>query len=428
MELSTWSFKYKYRLLDEKTYPLISIPLFFTIIGFIYLILVSITYTTLDLQAVPEQELSLSITFISFGAIYVIGSAIASYMTYRALHDHIFYSVTETVLELSEKEELGIRYVLNPEYTRSKLPSPITALILTLLTGGIAFPVMIYLFEKKIRTHDAIESKIKGLKPYSQIDIGNFLLDLILLVVTLGLWLSIWIWRAIRIYNSHVKSKHLLLKSKEIPLLTPRPVLVIPLMLLAVSAFVFLSLMNIPVVPLPQIFIAFLMAYTAYIFRRKRLIYQVTVLIILQYVILGSIGLAGFFAYNFYSPLLTVFEELSEGLGRDFLSLVLTIFQNNIRITILGLMPFIGPLITGYAIGNTAFLFGLIFYEKPSALSLFLMPHTFLEFLSYGLSVAIATRIPISGRKLLPHALISVIVLFIGAVVESLLILMAGGE
>ena len=426
MELVTRSFKYKYKLLDEKIYPLIAIPLFLTIIGLIYLMLMSITYLTLNPQVIPEQELSLSIAFISFGAVYVVSSAITSYMIYSALHDHIFYSVTETILELSEKEELRIKYILNPDYTRSKLPSPITALILTLLTGGIAFPVMIYLFEKKIRSHDAIESKIKGLKPYSQIDIGNFLLDLILLVVTLGLWLGIWIWRAITVYNRHVKSKHLLLKTKEISSLTPRPVLVIPLILLAVSALVFLSLMNIPVIPLPQLFIAFLMAYTAYILRRKRLICQVTALVILQYIILGSIGLVGFFAYNFYSPLLTAFEKLSESLGRDFPSLVLTIFQNNIRITILGLIPFIGPLIAGYAIGNTAFLFGLIVYEKPPALSLFLMPHTFLEFLSYGLSIAIATRIPIEGRKLLPYALISIVVLFVGAAVESLLILMAG--
>ena len=426
MGLSNRSFKYKYRLLDEKIYPLIAIPLFLTIIGLIYIMLMTTTYLTLNPQVIPEQELSLPIAFISFGAVYVVSSAITSYMIYNALHDHIFYSVTETILELSEKEELRIKYILNPEYTRSKLPSPVTALILTLLTGGIAFPVMIYLFEKRIRSHDAIESKIKGLKPYSQIDIENFLLDLILLVVTLGLWLGIWIWRAITIYNRHVKSKHLLLKTKEIPSLTPRPVLVIPLILLAISALVFLSLMNIPVIPLPQLFIAFLMAYTAYVLRRKRLIYQVAALILLQYTILGSIGLVGFFAYNFYSPLLSAFEKLSESLSRDFPSLVLTIFQNNIRITILGLIPFIGPLITGYAIGNTAFLFGLIVYEKPPALSLFLMPHTFLEFLSYGLSVAIATRIPIEGRKLLPYALISIVVLFIGAVVESLLILMTG--
>ncbi|RLG82856.1 MAG: hypothetical protein DRO40_06485 [Thermoprotei archaeon] len=426
MGLVNRGFRYKYRLLDEKIYPLIAIPLFFTIIGLIYLVLTTVTYLTLNPQAIPEQELSLSMAFISFGAVYVVSSAIASYMMYSALHDHIFYSVTETILELSEKEELKIKYILNPEYTRSKLPSPITALILTLFTGGIAFPVMIYLFEKRIRSHDAVESKIKGLRSYSQIDIGNFLLDLILLVVTLGLWLGVWIWRAITIYNRHIKSKHLLSGIEEIPSLTPRPMLIIPLILLSMSILVFLSIMNIPVIPLPQLFMAFLMAYTAYVFRRKKLVYQVAALIVLQYTILGTIGLVGFFAYNFYSPLLTAFERLSESLSRDFLSLILTIFQNNIRITIFGLIPFIGPLIAGYAIGNTAFLFGLIVYEKPPALSLFLMPHTFLEFLSYSLSVAIATRIPIEGRRLLPYALISIAILFIGAIVESIFILMTG--
>lgn len=424
MELGNRLSKYRYKLLDEKIHPLIAIPLFLTIIGLIYLMLITITSFTLNLQEIPEHEISLSITFISFGAIYVMGSAIISYMMFNTLHDHIFYSVTETLLKLMESGELRIEQILDPEYTRAKLPSPITALILTLLTGGMAFPVLIYLFEKRIRIHDAIESKIKKQEPYSQIDIGNFLLDLVLLVITLGLWLSIWVWRAITIYNRHVRSKHLQLEVGETLLPSPRPILIIPLILMAISVLVFLSLMNIPVIPLPQLFIAFLMTYTAYVFRRKRLVYQVTALIILQYIVLGSIGLIGFLAYDFYSPLLNAFERLSEGLSEDFTSLSLMIFQNNLRITIIGLIPFIGPIIAGYAIGNTAFLYGLIIYERPPALSLFLMPHVFIEFLSYGLSIAIATRIPIEGRRLLPYVLISITVLFIGAVVESLLIFM----
>ncbi len=423
--LAMLSFKRRYKLLDEKIYSLIAIPLFISIIGLIYFMALSISAIVTSQEEIPEESLAYAMAFIGFGAVYVVGSSAIAYILYNTLHDHLFYSVSETLLSTIDSDDTRILgYLLRPGYTRSKIPSPITALLLTLLTGGIAFPVLLYIFEKRIRLHDMVESRVKGVKPLKEIDIGNLLLDLVLLFITMGLWLGVWIWRAISTYNRHVKARHLYKKVSDTPVFTPSPLLSIPLTLLTISTLTFLSLMKLPVVPLPQLIIGFLMAYTAYVMRRTSFINQVAVLTALQYIVLGAIGLIGYLTYHIYYPMLEGFEELQEMMGRDLPSLVFMIYQNNLRITLLGLIPFLGPVIMGYAIGNTSFLFGLIVYRKPDALTLFIMPHTFLEFLTYALAVSIATRIPVEGRRLLPYVVIALLILFLGAVVESLLIVM----
>ncbi len=420
----------RYQLINSKLYSLLAIPLFLSTIALLYLVVAELQTQLSGVEELTTGANNITTALVGFGLVYIAGTTYLSYLMYRLLHEHLYYSSLEILVKHleSEENEYDIVAILAPENSRQGIPAPSTALIINLLTGGLAFPFLLYVFEKRIRQHDIVESRVKGYSAFSSIDISNLLLDLVLTFITIGLWLVYWIYRALEIYNRHVEYKHYTIATASEPItIKGSSSTVLPLLILSTAVYSFLSLNGIPSLPLPQIMAGFLFAYAAYTLRDKNLLAETTALVGLQYLYLALFGLIGYLSYGMYSELLTQFEEVAKGLGMDFPSLVAGIYLNNVKISLVALIPYLGPAIAGYAIGNTSFIFGLIVYEKAEALTLFITPHTLLEFLSYGLSAAIASRIPCHRERLFPYAIASLLILFIGALVESALIIYGGG-
>jgi len=422
----------RYKRFTPEIYGLLGIPLAIAIIAFMYLLVAS-------LMSIEENEEATSLLLPSalklllFGALYIIGSAIISYVMFDRLNHHLHYSVLESYIR-AKKRGYNVRLLFRASLLKKNTPSPITALLLNLFLLGIPFPILLWYFEKTIREHSRLEEQLfTGRRVTSRIDAGNLLLDLLLTGVTLGLWLCYWCYRATKIYNEHIDRVHrgVVEQPSFTAVASIESNTIIPSMILLVTGvYTLLLIAGIPVYPMAVLSMASLYAYTVYRLRHMSFLKHTFILLGLEYTILACLGLIGFTGYSFYKAL---FEQVEESLPRehDLLSLTTAIFQNNLVITLAAIIPYIGVLYAGFALSNTGFVFGLIlgtrYYsgEGLGSLQLFVMPHTFLELLAYALASAIAPRVfSQSVKTSVKQALLAVAVLFIAAVVESYTIIL----
>ncbi len=425
-------FKPKYKRFTPIVYSLIGVPLTISIIAFMYVLASTIS----SIGTVEETAPSIApnaLRLLLFGALYIISSAISSYILFDKLNHHLYYSVLESFLR-ARRENREVYPLYRASLLRKNTPSPVTALLLCLFLAGLPYPILLWYFEKALREHSRIEEELFiGGRYTGRIDVSNLFLDLILVGITLGLWLCYWSYRATKLYNEHIDRVHRrVVKEPSFTATTPLQggVFIPATILFATGVYTFLSLSGVPVYPMPIICIASLYAYTVYVFRNKPFIQHVFILLGLEYVILACLGLVGFTGFNYYSSL---FEEVEKQLPKthDPFMLTMGIFQNNLIITLAAIIPYAGVLYTGYALSNTGFLYGIIigtqYYSGRglSALLLFIMPHAFLELLAYAIASAIAPRVfsqPVS--KSIQQAIIAITILLIAAFVEAVSIIL----
>jgi len=89
------------------------------------------------------------------------------------------------------------------------LPSPPTSLILCLITGGLAYPVILHMVER-VFSHHAYgeEKKFLGHSQAKPLSLGQGILDIAASTLTIGVYLFYWIRRFIKTYNNHIELVH----------------------------------------------------------------------------------------------------------------------------------------------------------------------------------------------------------------------------
>ncbi len=425
-------------------YIFLGIPLTIAVFSFIYLTLIVVSNQST--QNVFEN-MSLAIPSVAklviFGLLYILLSSYVSYSIAQRINNHLHYSVIEMYNRVRESagedKEHVYRLLYELSYVKKNTPSPLTALLLTLFTGSIAFPVLLWSYEKYLRMHSFLEERIIYGRPFTRkIDASNLLLDLFFTFITGGLWIGFWSYRLTRLFNNHVDRIHYGVSLEKTfsfteQVFSAKPGYIIASLILATGVFGFLSALGIPSYPLPILSLTTLFAYTVYVLRDKPFIVHVLSILALEYMVLVILGFIGFLNYSFYHTLFQAFEEQVSNLPRDPLVLTIGIFQNNLMVTLAAFIPYLGTLYTGYALSNTGFLYGLIIGSYQASgdtftpLTLFFLPHTFLELLAYAVAAATAPRIIYSSlsRDNVKRIILAITILFTAALVESLTVVIA---
>ncbi len=425
-------------------YIFLGIPLTIALFSFIYLTLVIVNNQ--PTQNVFEN-MSLAIPSVAklviFGLIYVLLSSYVSYSIAQRVNQHLHYSVIEIYNKVKESnredKEHAYRLLYELSYIKKNTPSPLTALLLTLFTGSIAFPIFLWSYEKYLRLHSSLEERIVYGRPFTQrINASNLLLDLFFTFITAGLWIGFWSYRLTRLFNNHLDRIHYGVSLDKAfsfteQVFSAKPGYTIASLILVTGVFGFLSTLGIPSYPLPILSITVLFAYTVYVLKDKPFIVHVLSILALEYMVLVILGFIGFLNYGFYNTLFQAFEEQVSNLPRDPLVLTIGIFQNNLMVTLAAFIPYLGTLYTGYALSNTGFLYGLIIgnYQVSgdifTPLTLFLLPHTFLELLAYAIAATTAPRIIYSSlsKDNIKRIILAITILFMAALIEALTIVIA---
>lgn len=412
--------------LSTTAYSLVSLTLPISVIGLVLVIPreISSIISGNPLQALSSMDILLTALSNSY-LVYVIASSAASYFLVKSVRQHIHYSNMLSLRNIIDQGDYGkaLEY-LHFENTNRSIPSPISSFLITLFTGGLAYPLMLYVCEKSIRRHDYSESALTGLKPVGLITSLNLLFDLLLTTVTFGFWMIAWARRVVKNFNTHVNSMHLKLsisESKNTEYSESSRIifcLAAPLILIVPAA------LKIPVYPINAIASSIFVALIAYLLREKSFALQVLGVMLSEYYVLLLVGVTSFLSSINYASFLEYFLNQYEGLSKaGFFETTFFIFQNNLRVMLIGLVPLLGSLVLGLAVGNTAFYLGLMMSRSPEVLSVLIMPHTPLELLAYAIAVSISLRsFAWSLKRVFYKALEALLVLILAALVESVLI------
>ena len=427
------------RIIEEINYEkltyihaLIPIPLAVSVIGILYLVYQGISSSITPFQTVTDLS---SIKFASLWIVYTLASTISAYRLLKTMNQHLVYSSIETYYWIRTRGG-DFKYVVEAGFEKKNIPSPITALLITLLTGGLAYPVMLGLFENTLRKHSISEEKALFGENFTRKNKPEYiLLDIALTLTTLGLWMCIWIYRAVRQYNTHLDIVH---GNHPLPPQKPSTVsiqtyvnpglAVIATSMLSTGIYGFLSVLGIPVFPLPVLAYTFIFSFLVLSTRKHGVFTQSMLILCMEYIILVGLGFTGFLSYNKYGFIVDEFTESISSIisSGNILQMTLFIFQNNSLIVLSGLVPLLGSIYAGYAVSNTGFLYGLLigrdYYVEGtySGLQLLIMPHTVLELYAYALAVTAASRAFLKDyKKLVIYGALSALILLFAAIIES---------
>ncbi len=439
------------RIVKEAKFNKIS--LFHTLIPIplVIFILAMIKYINIFVERVmtgkPYGEIDITTTsLLGFYIVYLIGAAASIYILYSKLIDHVIYS-SMTLYYWSKHHDIDFKIVFRCAVEKKKIPSPTTALLLTLLSMGIAYPILLWLFEKAIRDHAVLEEDALFKERFtSSIDVGYLLLSLGLTVLSFGAYLTFWIYRAIRVFNKHIMlihKSHPSAPTREsviTTILIPEhygvsPIYIlgtIVIVLLSMVVFTILSFLNKTIYPLFVLGYSFIFAYIAWSLRKMPIVTQSFLVLALEYFFITVSALIGYSSYNLYSNVLESFRKSIEVLtgSGDLYIISSNIFLNNVKILIGGLIPVLGQSLVGYAVSNTGFILGLLMGFAGGVkgfsmlIALFTMPHSPLELYAYALAASISTKIGMySEKKLALYSVIALLILLLAAYVEAYLII-----
>ncbi|MCD6301401.1 MAG: stage II sporulation protein M [Staphylothermus sp.] len=369
---------------------------------------------------------------------YILSSSYSIYRIYKLLHRHLIDSGIISYYWLKKINDIdSITKLYKAGLFKRELPSSITVFLITLLSGGLAYPIFLYIAEKNLRNHAyGEETKFINRHITNLIGIEHGLLFFAATILTMGLYLAYWGYRAINVYNKHIEIIH-----RNHPEL-PQPQYSvsiwyednIPVLLLALvfSGIVFYGLAGLIGLPcyLPSVIgYGALLGYVALRHRYDSFSKQVLLTYAFIYVAFLSTAAIGFIDAPVYTDFYkTIQEQLSSMHSYDFFNLTLNIFFNNLGISIVAISPLIGSIYMGLGLGNSGLMYGIaltigLLKGDLSLLALPIMPHAILELFAYSIFIVVSTRIVFEEtRKILNKLLFGIIVLLLAAVVESLLI------
>ena len=426
---------------------LLVLPALFAIISLVLLLIGLSTLLRLGVILIPYGERPgahisvleeiLSTQVLVWGSVvglaYIMASTIVVYMVLRDIREHIYSSAIVTYYYTRGVDYIGALYYLKDMLNRSTLPSPITGLILTLLTSGVAYPIILCFAEKTIRVHAMLEEeaffKKRRTREYTAL---TGVVDIALVVLTLGVYMAYMGYRFAKTFNTHVDTVHS--THPEPPKTPPRPGLE-PGAWMTTSGIigvfmVFLALSTIMAYVdfyfTPQLGLGLLLS--ALVVRRaeRRLIGNIALIYSLLILLLLGGLLTGYSGYELYRGLYENMRELSElirFLNIEFL--VAFIFINNAAISISSILPYIGGIglasgvfNAGLVLGALSALDGRTLY---SSLIVLVYPHTILELLSYATLLTASSKFG-AWRDYVKLISIGLLVLVLAAIVEVLTI------
>ncbi|MEM4810253.1 MAG: stage II sporulation protein M [Desulfurococcaceae archaeon] len=366
---------------------------------------------------------------------YMISSSVASYKILRLIRKHLYESSVTTYYFTRNKDFMSLLQYLKNAMSSTEMPSPVTGVVLSIVTGGISYPIISCVIEKVLREHMNMEERALLKQEFTKRYGGlRSLLQLILMVLTLGVYLMHQTWKTISLYNKHVETIH-----KDHP--NPPSSVSINIegegppyasqaffhgvILLAMALFILLSCFGLFTTSLVAIGIGALWSVFILLNSHRSVKNLVIINIATAYLLIISglfMGIAGFNTYSFYFYYLESLEAITK---QTPLFISIYIFINNAVVSLPAIIPYVGliPLTTG--ILNAGLIIGLEAMRRCvniacvlGLMTILIYPHTVLELLAYAV---IASSISKWGkwREFSKLLIIGLIVLLIAALVET---------
>jgi hypothetical protein len=379
---------------------------------------------------------------------YILASAYSSYRLLKNTHRHLVDSGIVSYAKAREINDLeAIRKLYIGGLLRRDIPSSLTGFILGIVSAGLSYPVILYIVEKNLRRHIVGEEKtFLGSTSIRVIGVENLLIDLAATLLTFGAYMIYWPYRVIKVYNTHINTMHkgevkprrvmegVIEEYTQPPTypepLTSSPILILGLTLIGIGVTGLTGAMGLMVHLPVAVAIGLLLALQSYKWRNTGLAVQVFGILSYIYIFSILISIAGYLGspgyLGFYE---TTRETVSRLISRNYWVLVRSIYVNNLAIALLELVPVIGLIYLGIGVGNASIFIGvsaaLTRHGGLTVLSLYLSPHTFLEFLAYAVMASASTRIIVwRGWKNFVLILVGLGILLLAAMVESLLVIL----
>ncbi|MCI4462214.1 MAG: hypothetical protein JHC12_04595 [Thermogladius sp.] len=410
--------------LGPNLFILPGLMLFPAIIGALALVAPIITGASLNPIAVG------GLTSFFYG--FTISAAIASYKLLKAASTH-FYDSAVVVYYWSRRENFEniLNYLKERRETRG-LPSPVTGLLLTFLTGGIGYIPILFLVEKNLREHARFEEEVLfgGSKIQPTTTLG-FIRDLLLTTASLGLYLAYWSWRVVALFNTHLTAIHGSHPNR--PTRSPPPpsqpltredsnTTVLGLVFIVAAVDILLAYLGFYSHLHLAVVLGLSLAYYGLKFSQKPLV-AVAIAYGLIYLALGFSTVIGVAGFTTYVKVAELFKEASKSiLQQGFLGILAYIFLNNFSIASSSLPPLLGPIVVSLGVANSGVVYGAVVAERNLPPTLFITPHTPLELLGYAFYAAASSELATGDKRALKLFIVGAATLLIAAVVETFLI------
>ncbi|RLG90197.1 MAG: stage II sporulation protein M, partial [Thermoprotei archaeon] len=141
---------------------------------------------------------------------YILSSAYSAFRIYKLLHRHLVDSGITSYYWLKKINDIdSIIKLYKAGLFKRELSSPITVFLITLFSGGLAYPIFLFLAERTLRNHAyGEESKFINRQITNTIGVEHGLLFFAAVILTMGLYLIYWGYRVASIYNKHIDTIH----------------------------------------------------------------------------------------------------------------------------------------------------------------------------------------------------------------------------
>jgi len=401
------------------------------------------TYTRSGMGEVTSESM-LKTLFFNWGLVllggYTIASAFSSYYLLRKLFKHIYDSAVTTYYLAGRSSLESLVNILDYEFKKHTLPAPTTGLLLSILTAGIAYPVLLLICESALRDHALIEEKTllktQITSTRREIDIA---VDIVLLLVTLGAYGLYIALRYMRVYNKHYELIHSshpnppsqLTQGNTFIETTPSTYsLLLTTVIITPLATIIYSILGLtPLFFIPLSF-GIILGASVFTMGRKGVGKAVLTAFTLLYVVLISGFITGLLQSGSFS---NYFESIERNLSRyagmeDPLLQILVIYLNNFSIAISAVIPIIGQYYLASGVYNAGLVLGYVLSTNTGrlldVLRLLLLPHTLMEILAYSIIASSSTYLLSNQRVFTRLLLLGLIVLFLAALVEEATILL----
>ncbi|MCE4618649.1 MAG: hypothetical protein F7C37_04315, partial [Desulfurococcales archaeon] len=249
---------------------------------------------------------------------------------------------------------------------KRNLPSPLTSLILCLITGGLAYPIILHMAER-VFSHHAYgeEKKFLGRSQARPLSLGQGILDIAASMLTIGVYMFYWIRRFIETYNNHIELVHSRHPEPPVPGETsvperfyPRgPILAVSMLLIGLGITVFMIVSGLPVY-LPYIVgVGLITCYFSYRLSRRSFALQFLGTLAMVYFLFISTSFIGFAGQGLFSMLYKSLEQVTSRFSLDNPWLLsVQIYTNNLVPSTVALAPIIGAPYLAYAIGQAGII------------------------------------------------------------------------
>lgn len=392
----------------------------------------------------PNGEIDLSRFFqvsylLSWGAVSLIGYALASmvatYFVLRDVRKHMYESgITVYYFMGGNTFEAALQY-LHTMLTRSNLPAPVTGLILVFLTNGVAYPFILAIVEKSIREHARIEEEnLFKSRLTTRYTWANLLLDLLLIVVTFGLYIGYMTYRLLKTYNNHIEIVHSThpepprkpYHEEYIKTSYPDVIIVTGILFIAIGLCVLLSFIGFVTLHYGGLSYAPALGLIIMLRHDKSPIGNFLLIFGLLYLLaIGGVytGIAGSDIYYIFAESAEEYQKIAGQM--DFVAILAFIFINNLYVSLPSIIPYIGALTVSQGVFNAGLYLGAYAGARGlnfiNTISILIYPHAVLELAAYSILIT-STMYFNKWTKYTKMISLGIALLFVAAIIESITI------